>query len=523
MCRTPVEASRGLRRVLGIAAVLAPLMIASGPANARAPLQLASERAGIGNPRYAAIVVDANTGATLREANSDSLRHPASLTKIMTLYLLFERIEAGKLTLSTRLSISEDAASQAPTKLGLKAGQTIAVEDAIKALITKSANDAAVVIAESLAGSEDEFAKVMTRKARALGMTRTVYRNASGLPDDEQVTTARDQARLGLAIQERFPRYYRYFSIVHFTYHGDTMRNHNRLLGKIAGVDGIKTGYTRASGFNLVTSVRRGGRHMVAVVLGGNSGAQRDAHMRDLIDRHIVEASVKRPAVKVAQAPKAAEPRPEPSAESRPKPRILIVPVIPSPSDTAAAIIPSPPSGTHDPINPTVVNAVPIRASTGPLFIPQIMIPQIMAFAPAPEMAQPAIEASPLPAPSEHASAPDAPTAAVTVTGNINAPVAAPARAAEPVARPNRSSAANGHWVIQVGAFEQEEEARQHLSVARSKAAELLGAADPYTERTTKGDKTFYRARFARFDRTQAEAVCKQLQRSEIACLALKI
>jgi D-alanyl-D-alanine carboxypeptidase len=523
MYRAPVEASRGLRcRVWGIAAVLAPLMLASAPADARAPLQLTPARAAssIGNPRYAAIVVDANTGATLREANSDSLRYPASLTKIMTLYLLFERIEGGKLTLSTRLTVSEDAASQAPTKLGLRAGQTIAVEDAIKALITRSANDVAVVIAEALAGSEDEFAKLMTRRARALGMTRTVYRNASGLPDDEQVTTARDQARLGVAIQDRFPRFYRYFSIAHFTYHGNTMRNHNRLLGQIAGVDGIKTGYTSASGYNLVTSVRRGGRHMVAVVLGGNSGAQRDAHMRDLIDRHLVEASVKRPAVKVSQAPAAAAPRPEPSAESRPKPRIVIVPVVPSPSDTVAAIIPAPTSGSHDPINPTAVKTVPIRASTGPLFIPQIT-----AFAPASEMAQrPAIEASPLPAPSETATAPDTQTAVVTITGNIGAPAVASAAASEPVTPPSRSAAsAQGNWVIQIGAFEQEGEARQRLNIARNKAAELLGAAEPYTERTAKGDKTFYRARFAVFDRTQAEAVCKQLQRNDIACFALKI
>ena len=309
MYRVPVEASRGLRgELLSLVAALAALALASAPSQARSSQKLGPHQA-VDNPRYAAIVVDANSSATLRQANADSLRHPASLTKIMTLYLLFEHIESGKLKLNTLLPVSEEAASQAPTKLGLKAGQAIAVEDAIKALITKSANDAAVVIAEALAGSEDEFAATMTRKARALGMTRTVYRNASGLPDDDQVTTARDQARLGILIQERFPRYYRYFSIANFTYRGDTMRNHNHLLGRVAGVDGIKTGYTRASGFNLVTSVRRAGRHIVAVVMGGNSGAERDAQMRELIDRHIVEASLKRETLKIAQAPAPAEPR----------------------------------------------------------------------------------------------------------------------------------------------------------------------------------------------------------------------
>src|SRR5208282_5973081 len=159
--------------------------------------------------------------------------------------------------LDTPLAVSEHASEQAPTKLGLKPDQTIAVEDAIRGLVTKSANDAAVVIAEAIAGDEHEFAEMMTRKAHALGMSRTVYRNASGLPNDEQITTARDQALLGRAIQERFPREYRYFSTASFTYHGREMRNHNHLLGEVGGVDGIKTGYTRASGFNLVTSVHR--------------------------------------------------------------------------------------------------------------------------------------------------------------------------------------------------------------------------------------------------------------------------
>ena len=189
------------------------------------------------------------------------------------------------------MEVSEHASEQAPTKLGLRPGQTITVEDAIKGLVTRSANDAAVVIAEAIAGDEDDFAKLMTRKARALGMTKTVYRNASGLPNDEQVTTARDQSTLGRAIQDRFPRYYRYFSTTAFNYKGRSIRNHNRLLGNVEGVDGIKTGYTRASGFNLVTSMRRGNRHLVGVVLGGRSGGSRDAIMRNLLAENLQKAA----------------------------------------------------------------------------------------------------------------------------------------------------------------------------------------------------------------------------------------
>jgi D-alanyl-D-alanine carboxypeptidase len=246
------------------------------------------------SPAFASIIVDGNSGATLSANNPDALRHPASLTKIMTLYLLFERLDAGKLKLDSEMDVSEHASEQAPTKLGLRPGQTIKVEDAIKGLVTRSANDAAVVIAEAIVGDEDDFAKLMTRKARALGMTRTVYRNASGLPNDAQVTTARDQSTLGRAIQDRFPRYYRYFSTNAFVYHGHSIRNHNKLLGSVEGVDGIKTGYTRASGFNLVTSMRRGNRHLVGVVLGGRSGGSRDAIMRNLLAENLEKAASRR-------------------------------------------------------------------------------------------------------------------------------------------------------------------------------------------------------------------------------------
>src|SRR6266851_9867805 len=247
-------------------------------------------------PPYADIVVDDNSGQVLHEINPDSPRHPASLTKIMTLYLLFEQLADKKLGLDSRLPVSAHASAQAPTKLGLKPNDTISVEDAIKGIVTRSANDAAVVIAEAIAGSEREFAALMTHKAQTLGMANTVYVNASGLPADAQITTAREQALLGRAIQEQFPEYFRYFAIPCFQYHGVEISNHNALLREMQGVDGIKTGYTEASGYNLVSSVRRGDRHLVGVVLGGTSNAARDARMRQLIEECIRQASTLRTA-----------------------------------------------------------------------------------------------------------------------------------------------------------------------------------------------------------------------------------
>jgi D-alanyl-D-alanine carboxypeptidase len=246
------------------------------------------------SPQFASIIVDGNSGAVLTATSPDGIRHPASLTKIMTLYLLFERLDTGKIKLDTEMPVSEHAADQDPTKLDLRAGQTIKVEDAIKGLVTRSANDAAVVIAEYIGGTEEGFARMMTKKARALGMSRTVYRNASGLPNDEQVTTARDQSTLGRAIQDRFPRYYRYFSTTTFAFRGHTINGHNHLLGSVEGVDGIKTGYTRASGFNLVSSIHRGNRFLVGVVLGGRSGGSRDAIMRNLLAENLSKAATTR-------------------------------------------------------------------------------------------------------------------------------------------------------------------------------------------------------------------------------------
>jgi D-alanyl-D-alanine carboxypeptidase len=375
------------------------------------------------SPAYADIVVDANSGQVLHAANADALRHPASITKVMTLYLLFEQLEAGKLKLESRLAVSEHAADQSPTKLELKAGQTIAVDDAIKGMVTKSANDAAVVVAEAIGGSEENFGRLMTRKAHALGMTRTVYVNASGLPSADQLTTARDQAILGRAIQERFPKYYHYFSLPSFRYRGVAMRNHNHLLGRVQGMDGIKTGYTHDSGFNLLTSVHRNGRHIVAVVLGGSSGGARDAKMRDLIETHIAHASTRRTAPMIAEsatpmrAMQLANARPEtrveapapvapPAAVAHPAPAAH--PPTPAAHPTRSAATPTPPAGSSEPIRPLVVRTIQVRpavvrtAAIGPLVVPQpnstVAPPQLAA--PAPQPVPAAVPPPPLAAPA---------------------------------------------------------------------------------------------------------------------------
>jgi len=575
---------------------------------------------------YSDIVVDANTGNVLHSTNPDARRHPASLTKIMTLYLLFEQLDAGKLKLDSQLKVSKEAAEQDPTKLELKAGSTIQVEDAIKGIITRSANDAAVVVAEAIAGDEDEFAKLMTRKARALGMSNTVYKNASGLPDNEQVTTARDQSTLGRAIQERFPKYYKYFSIRSFTFRGESIANHNRLLGNVEGVDGIKTGYVNASGFNLVTSVHRGNRYLVAVVMGGSSAGSRDARMRELITDKIAHASTKRTASMVAEAdvpdakavakaepkveakPEAKgerklaaiiiDPKAEPKAETKPEPRFAVASALSVPARL--------PAGSTDPIRPVLVKTVTVRAGNQGVASPPLQVlsvpvaepkseakPEIkpetktvQAAPPAPPPAppvqakpepkieakveakpEPKVEAKPEPAaepkietkierfalasatstpvrftpmtpkvetaapkaeaappePASTAALPPPPGARPGVLGVIPARAAAfepPAPAAP--APPATKSPVRSGWMIQVGAYQAEQEAKQRLTTVQSKASKVLGGADPFTESVDKGGTTYYRARFAGLDKDKAEAACKYLKRNDVECVTIK-
>ncbi len=234
---------------------------------------------------YADLVMNAKTGRILHATHPDELRHPASLTKMMTLYLAFQALKSGQLHLDQQLPISQNAAAQEPSKLGLRAGHQIRVEDALLGLVTKSANDATVVVAEALGGSEEQFARLMTEKARALGMSHTVFRNPSGLPNPEQVTTARDMAILGYALVYHYPQYYPYFSRDGFTYAGVHHHNHNHLMSRYRGMDGIKTGYIRASGFNLVASTVRGPTRLIGVVFGGRSAVARDNKMATLLDQ----------------------------------------------------------------------------------------------------------------------------------------------------------------------------------------------------------------------------------------------
>jgi D-alanyl-D-alanine carboxypeptidase len=240
--------------------------------------------------KYAAIVVDAGSGRLLYAENADEPRYPASLTKMMTLYLLFEALESGRVSMAAQIPVSAEAASRPPTRIGFKPGESIDVDSAIRALAVKSANDVAAAVAEYLGGTEAQFAATMTAKARQLGMNATVFRNASGLPDQAQVTTARDMARLSMALRSRFPQYYPYFSAQSFTYRGKVIRGHNDLIGRVAGVDGIKTGYTRASGYNIATSLDNGRRRIVAVVMGEDSAKVRNAHMEQLIARFSAHA-----------------------------------------------------------------------------------------------------------------------------------------------------------------------------------------------------------------------------------------
>jgi D-alanyl-D-alanine carboxypeptidase len=406
------------------------------------------------------------------------------------------------------MEVSPHAAEQAPSKLGLKPGQSIEVETAIRAIVTKSANDVAVVVAEALGGSEENFAKMMTAKAHALGMAHTVYRDASGLPNDEQITTARDMTILARAIQDRFPQYYHYFATRTFTYHGEEFRNHNHLLGRVAGVDGMKTGYIRDSGFNIVVSMRRSGRHLIAVVFGGRSASARDARVESLLDDTVQLASVKRTAPPLREGAEITEARAKKSVEK-------IAAAAPPPKRTEPAV------GSTDPIKPNLVKTFSVSAihtaSITPTAAPDGYKLVSVSQGTNPDhvitVAVVKREAPPLPA-AKPGVLGVLPVKIASTDGSV--PIVAE-KAPEPAAKPR-----SGGWMIQVGAFPEEKEAKQRLTAAQDRAKALLGHADPFTERVAKGDKSLYRARFAGLDKDQAETACKHLKRSEIPCILLK-
>ncbi len=488
----------------------------------------------LSSPTFSAIVVDANSGRTIYAADPDGLRHPASITKVMTLYLLFEQLESGKMTLQSRIPISEHAAAQEPSKLGLEPGQTISVEDAIKAVVTRSANDIAVAIAEAIGGDESSFAAMMTRKAHALGMANTTYRNGSGLPNDNQITTARDLTILARSLEDRFPRQFKYFATEEFEYDGETIGNHNHLLGRIDGVDGIKTGYTRASGFNLLTSVHRDGRSLIAVVMGGHTAAARDRVMENLIDDHLAQCSTVRTATRVADASEAenqpAEAAVAQAAPARPRPIAVAVPT----HVAAAPALDGEGDGAEDDDQPAIsVSAVrkvggPADSDAAPL-PPRAIGERRAAIEPAsdapPPAKTPASGASRLiwtKGPDPVTSAPPA-----KPKGDADRAGAKAASGTTAAARAEDNSdsdpkAGGKNWIIQIGAAGDPAKAQALLDKARQQGRAVLAGAKPMTEKVRSGDGTLYRARFAGLDSASAETACRSLKRSGFACFAAR-
>jgi D-alanyl-D-alanine carboxypeptidase len=449
--------SRG--RLAGIA-VIAIALLGAHPALARA---VAGSEYG---PAYEAIVLDAQTGQVLRELNPDVVTYPASLTKMMTLYLTFEALNRGRLRLDQFLPVSGAAASRAPSKLGLVPGESIAVRDLILGVVTKSANDAAVVLAEALGGSEWGFAQQMTAKARQLGMMQTVYYNASGLPEPNQRTTARDVARLALALYHQFPREYRYFSTQEFVFRGEVMRNHNHLMEWYPGIDGIKTGYINASGFNLAASAVRDGHRLIGVIMGGRSARSRDQQMAGLLDMAFADLG-------------------NGAAASRP----------------VMAVVPATP----------IVAAAPQQVAAA---APRIALAASIAPAAAPTAARPS---------PAIASAAEGDAAAQRgkpgFLGNVAQHLSPVAKAeAAPLAR---EAAGAEDWGIQLGAFHDaaaaEQAARQvaGLATVKGKPHQIIAPA--------KGDRErLYRARLVHFTGKGAQAACAELHKKKIACAVVR-
>lgn len=419
----------------------------------------------------AAIIVDANNNNVLYSQSADVSRSPASLTKIMTLYVLFAYMRAGRFTPDTQLKVSKHAASQSPTKLYLKPGSTIAVKDAIKGLVTKSANDAAAVIAENVGGTEENFARIMTQTARNLGMKNTTYRNASGLPNSEQMTTARDQAILAMHIMQDYPEYYGVFETKYFDYRGRKYRNHNRLLFDYKGTTGIKTGYTRASGFNLTAAVKRGDKHLVGVVLGGQTSSLRNAAMKSLLDKQWSKASSGKPGA----------------------------------TNFIASLLggPQPPRPSRKPVFSLASAAVPVATHTPPAAPAAVQ----------PAVAQPAVaQAAPAAQPAVAQPAAQRPIVQASL-----APSLAPNR----LSAPSSSASRMDDYHVQVGSYTSPADAQNRLGMVRQRAPQLLDGHLPFTATFQKDDREWYRARFAGFTKSDARSTCEALKRMSLDCIAL--
>ena len=439
-------------------------------------------------PRQSSIVIDVKAGKVMSAEDPDGLRYPASLTKMMTLYLVFEALESGRIKLNTRVPVSANAAAEQPSKLGVRKGTSFTVEQGILALVTRSANDCATAFGEFLGGTEARFGKMMTAKARQLGMTRTVYHNAHGLPDARQVTTARDQARLGVALRRDFPQYYDYFSTRSFKFGRQTIGNHNRLLGNVRGVDGIKTGFTRASGFNLVTSATADGRSIVAVVMGGRTGASRDAKMRKLVETYLPKASRKGKmndfiaqqetsvAVETAYA--------EPSRETE--------------IEVATRALDLPDNG---PVPATRYQQSEEIASADDALVPVIRT-KTVKITKANRAEKVVLPEEPI----EEAAVEEEPAREETRVDQVTTA--------------STTSDISG-WVIQVGASPEKDQAMNLLQKAQDKGGKVLRSATPFTVAYVKGDEQLFRARFGGFsDQDEAVRACRVLKRKGIGCWA---
>ena len=470
--------------------------------------------------KFAAITVDARNGKLLYAENVDAIRHPASLTKMMTLYLLFEDLKAKRIKLDSPIRMSARAASMAPSKLGVKPGDTITVETAIRALVVKSANDVAAAVAENLGGTEADFARRMTRTARAIGMSRSTFVNASGLPNPGQVTTARDMATLGLRLMRDFPQYYPYFRTQSFVFKGRTIKGHNRLLGKYEGTDGIKTGYINASGFNLVTSVRRGDKRLVGVVLGGKSGGSRDAYMKAMLTKYFPAAKGGKTIVALAGSSQGAV-----STEETAETKVADADAAAAPvkkrkkgsrkdDDSAAAMIKKDVAAVADPAAPEEGDTEedqagadqPALAAEADLAAAGATIKTVPAPAPAP--VAPAVTAADPAVPAADPAAPaKLPFAVKSETDQLadQATVAsiAPAAAA---------------FVIQIGEYASKEDAQARIQALRKKVPTVLTGKEAQVLQVEKKGVVIYRARFAGFDEAGAKAACKAIKKNKSLC-----
>jgi D-alanyl-D-alanine carboxypeptidase len=452
-------------------------------------------------PQFSAISLDARTGKILFSNDIDGLRHPASLTKVMTLYILFQDLQAKRVKLSTDLLVSRRASNMAPSKLGMKPGTTITVDTAIKALVTRSANDVAATIAENLGGSEANFAGRMTRTAQAIGMSKTTFQNASGLPNPGQWTTARDMATLSLRIQRDFPQYYPYFRIVSFVYKGEVIRTHNKLLGRYQGTDGIKTGYIAASGFNLTTSAMRGSKRVVGVVLGATSNSSRNQYMMRMLDgtfpKCVDGSSIAAKAGSPEGIVTAAEP-PVEVAMVKPKRKSIFGKNAAEPDEPEVATEASPAQGT-------TFQIVVANAEAPPAEETKVLEAKIDDSSNGSTEEPGAADAAPaLPAKLPFAIKKEADTATTALAGEVEVASIDPT------------------WNIQIGAFPKKEDARQKIMQIKTSGFHFLKDKPALTVEVLKGADTVYRARFSGFTQKSAKSACAQLSKKGMECMAIQ-